>query len=1540
MTIPDFFSLVEDVDEKEEAPDFFSLVEDVDEKEEAPDFFSLVEKDYDKTSEHPTESKKLPEEKSEEPKIPDFVGAVEPPTFLDKALSFLPAKVKDPVLTGIKKSASSILAGQGMTLEEIVAREQQDPAFFSDLFEEAVSIFTDIPFFAVAAIPGGIVGGEGGALMGGAIGGPPGAIIGGAIGTATGGGASAFGARTLVQEIYREYLEHKATGSDLTWAEFVERSDKVSGKALKSMLIGGITGGAGGNVARGGAGALEKFVAENVAFATAETAVSGEVPTVKGLISNALLIGGLHASSKIVEGIAQKALDSGRNPVDVTNEYSKNIEKGLSPEKAIDKISIVQEVEKELVKEKSSVAKKLVEEKAAKEEKAVQEIDKERDVKVEESKEEIRKTLRQDEKVYEKEDTQTKESSEKLNKDIDASEKKYVEDVEKANTKIEEKLSREVDKADKSTVKIEREAEKEASKIDDTSEKQKLRVEKVEAEKLKQQEKLIDSQEKSKLKLEETKRNQEKKASDKRFENTTAPKAREKLAETRRNQKKRYNDKVKRIEKEAEDSRQAAREAKEERAEAKQDKIDEQANNKIKRIEKDSKKKIKQLNDKAIENADKIRQQELSRVEQESRKREDDILKRAEARDKKLEKGKQKTFEEYKASLQKSNAKIQKAHDIAAEKKSKQSSKLKQDILKKWSKEKGRIETESRPRVEEAVARRKTVEEQVSIGETQKVTHKEKESLRSQIIDEFYPLEKLVKDLNAEDLPISQNPYKLARLSRGWSGKAETFLTYKTFDPITLKFKNKGLKDILRPIRNDTAEFSRYLAAEHAIELNKFGKETGIKLEDAQRIISEDKGKFAKAKHELDVFRNDILDYAEGAGLLSPELRTKFEEMYKNYVPFNRVIEQGEAFVGRNLKPKSPFYRLDGSFRPIIDPLESLIKNTYSIIRASEQNMVTRSLVDLVEAKKGVGKALEFKAEKPVIETARNVLDIMELGKSEKGKITYFDNGVKRTYEVPKEVAEAIQGMTQQQFGLMSKILSYPTRAIRLTAVQLNPTFILKNILRDQTEALLYSKYGYIPFFDMAKGLFHSMGKTELYYKWKAAGGDQAFVSSLSRDVNQKKLRNLTKNKALNIATSFEGLAQGIESIPEAIEKSTRLGEFRKGLSRTGMNANELREAAFNSREITLDFAKRGAKTQLANNAIPFFNAHIQGIDKFYRELKNNPSKMIKAAPAVAVKAATYLTLPSLALWYANKDDERYQELPDWEKNTYWHIFLPDYMPKIIQHWRIPKPFEIGAAFATIPERVAQYIYEKDPDELEQAFRALYDVGAPQYIPAIAQPPLESYSNKRLYFGTPLIPQNQIGLPAEMQRTAYTTETAKLIGKGISKIPFIGDTQIASPIEIDHWLTAWTGEPGRWLLSASDTILEKAAIVPEVIRPEKELADYPVLKAILGRETSGTQSKSIRKFYDVSEDINKHFKGKTELRKRGEAYGKEKYSIYEKNKSNRIRKVFAKNFKLINNIRMDPLITASEKKIQINQLAADMTGVAREFLSELREDKE
>ena len=312
------------------------------------------------------------QEIQEQPKQKDFFPEYEKSPIdyaLYKAMSYLPEGAQNRIKTGIKKSASAILAGQGMSLEEIETREKQNPAFISDIFEEAVSIFADLPFFAATSIPGAIAGAEGGAITGGAVGGTlsapfggtlaiPGATIGATIGGAAGGGASSFAARTLVQEVYREFLEHKATGSDITWADFVERSDRVSGKALKSMIIGGVIGASGATVSLSGASELEKFMAENVAFAAAETAVEGEAPTVQGLISNALLIGGLHASSALVSGIAKKSLDSGRKPVDVTNEYIRSVNDGKTSDVALKAIS---NVNKEAVQEAKVEAEKKAE---------------------------------------------------------------------------------------------------------------------------------------------------------------------------------------------------------------------------------------------------------------------------------------------------------------------------------------------------------------------------------------------------------------------------------------------------------------------------------------------------------------------------------------------------------------------------------------------------------------------------------------------------------------------------------------------------------------------------------------------------------------------------------------------------------------------------------------------------------------------------------------------------------------------------------------------------------------------------------------------------------------------------------------------------------------------------------------------------------------------------------------------------------------------------------------------------------------------------
>ena len=79
---------------------------------------------------------------------------------------------------------------------------------------------------------------------------------------------------------------------------------------------------------------------------------------------------------------------------------------------------------------------------------------------------------------------------------------------------------------------------------------------------------------------------------------------------------------------------------------------------------------------------------------------------------------------------------------------------------------------------------------------------------------------------------------------------------------------------------------------------------------------------------------------------------------------------------------------------------------------------------------------------------------------------------------------------------------------------------------------------------------------------------------------------------------------------------------------------------------------------------------------KLGRELKENPT-------GVAAKGMV-LALASAALALSNDDDDRYKELPEWEKDTFWHIFNGD------DHYRIPKPFELGLEWLVNAEKFAK----------------------------------------------------------------------------------------------------------------------------------------------------------------------------------------------------------------------------------------------------------
>ena len=66
-----------------------------------------------------------------------------------------------------------------------------------------------------------------------------------------------------------------------------------------------------------------------------------------------------------------------------------------------------------------------------------------------------------------------------------------------------------------------------------------------------------------------------------------------------------------------------------------------------------------------------------------------------------------------------------------------------------------------------------------------------------------------------------------------------------------------------------------------------------------------------------------------------------------------------------------------------------------------------------------------------------------------------------------------------------------------------------------------------------------------------------------------------------------------------------------------------------------------------ANMLVAFLNANVQGTDKLLRTFKDNPL-------GATAKAVAAVTLPSVLLYLANKDDDRWKsQIPDWQKDNF-----------------------------------------------------------------------------------------------------------------------------------------------------------------------------------------------------------------------------------------------------------------------------------------------
>ena len=673
---------------------------------------------------------------------------------------------------------------------------------------------------------------------------------------------------------------------------------------------------------------------------------------------------------------------------------------------------------------------------------------------------------------------------------------------------------------------------------------------------------------------------------------------------------------------------------------------------------------------------------------------------------------------------------------------------------------KGSISFESKGKVSQAI-------DAVKRGEAKDVIKKALNDVYTKVIDELNPLKDLVEEVErqtGEKIAFDDNPYMQAWLARGWVGKAETLIEHGAPE-----HGIKPLKDILKGIgEKEHKEFSAYLVALHDLDLHKNKQKATFDYTEDAAVLGKHAGneRFQKAAVEIYKYQDYLLQMLVKEGMLTAKAYHTMRKMYPHYIPFFRDMSDAgmQSFLSGGkgfIDVSSPVKRFKGSTRDIIDPLESIIKNTFQFYNTIERNHVGRTFAKLAD-KKGVGQIVErVHGNKAKTDNTFNV----------------WENGEKVTYETTPELIQTMRMLDKDQSNMVAKILSYPANWLRAGAT-LSPEFILRNPVRDMIGASIYSKHGFIPVVDTFKGLALFLKKGELYWDYMKSGAAHAAMVSLDRDYLGGQLRDIMSRDS-KVTKLIKNPIEVLRAMSEATEIATRLAEFdnaRKGYTGLG---NRLfgkerkpltaREAALESRDITLDFSRRGSHTKKANQVIAFFNAAIQGADKMARAFKEDPRGM-------TVKTMLYITLPSVLLWYMNKDDERYQELPQWEKDTFWII------PGKENMYRVPKPFEAGVLFGTAFERMLQYFDDKKNNRKSVGFKGfgdrVIDSLAPSFMPTAMIPVVEAMTNYSLFRQRNIIPQSQENLPARLQYGANTSEVAKFVGDKINVSPYIVDNTI------------------------------------------------------------------------------------------------------------------------------------------------------------------
>ena len=720
-----------------------------------------------------------------------------------------------------------------------------------------------------------------------------------------------------------------------------------------------------------------------------------------------------------------------------------------------------------------------------------------------------------------------------------------------------------------------------------------------------------------------------------------------------------------------------------------------------------------------------------------------------------------------------------------------------------------------------------------------------------------------------------------------------------TKDPLYIKWKQQ-LTEKIKSIKEGMDDYA-----------------TSMSRQENEAILAMCKGipEFEETSKLWKAWNDNVLRIAVAGGILKKSTKDYFQQTYPEYIPMKRDFTiEGDLSAHGDIRH---VLTEEGSSRVVKDPMMQAVLDMKTVVSKVERNYVGQALAKMANGE--YGHYLMMKVPNGKEAKAHQIITVWE-----KGRPTYYQCTADGLYDAFTSTNKAF---VQMNLDVISATMETLATTLRVGATS-TPAFAAWNLERDLLDATILNADG--------RGKRTSIA-APLELLWD---GMTVALSDTKRFGIGKAMAYLDKNNAANKNIKAEYMTQGVQyttmlhtpkditkrlrkiatpksdldkvkdialeplrtmiAFNETCEQLARMGLYKRVKQRGGSAI----EAATVASDSTVNFMRSGTVTKKYNRVIPFFNATIQGGLKFIKEWKKDPV-------GVALASFKYITMPTLIMYFLNKDEDWYKDMPLDQKNKAWYIKINGTIHSFA------KPPVLGQLFGSLPERLLDVALEDDTSDapkdcLVQAVQGFF----PAYTSPAIEKLYEWKANYNFYKGRPIVDQRLGKLSDENQYTPYTSESAKWAGRTFG----------VSPMKVDNTFYGLTGSLGYAFNALVDWGLKENETA------DKKWTEYTRFNYTEGGRQTRSQDvffKAIDKLEKQSNDAKrlgkplkdtKAFEGMKEAREMAKLVTN---GITKNTKASRKLGKWASDPDVrrgLKNIEADPKLSGAEKRAKIDKL--------------------